>query len=387
MIQRTRHREAVAALLAYYPGVAILGARQVGKTTLARQIAQGWNGPSHHFDLESPEDLARLAEPSLALGPLEGLVVIDEVQRKPGLFEVLRVLMDRPRVSTRFLLLGSAAPHLIQQGSETLAGRLAFYDLHGFASDELDAGDWQGLWVRGGFPRATLAPTDALAFRWRRDFVRSFLERDLPQLGSRVPSHTIRRFWTMLAHYHGQTWNASEFGRSFGVADTTVRRYLDLLVSTYVIRSLPPWWQNLRKRQVKSPKVYLHDSGLLHVLLNLPTFHDLQAHPKLGASWEGFALGEVIAALGATPEECFFWASHGGAELDLLVVRGQRRLGFEFEYSDSPKRTRSMLVAAEDLQLDTLTVVHAGQHAFPLGEGIRAVPMGRLWELIEPLSA
>ena len=363
--------------------VALLGARQVGKTTLARQIAAG---TAHHwFDLEDPDDRARLQEPKLALGRLEGLVVLDEVQLAPDLFGLLRVLADRPNQPARFLILGSAGPELLRQGSESLAGRIAFHQLGGFGLDEVGNQEVDRRWVRGGFPRSFLARDDAESLRWRNDFIATFLERDLPRLGITIGAPTMRRFWTMLAHWHGQTWNGAALARNFGVSDKTVRAYLDILESTFVARQLQPWHENLGKRQVKSPKIYLRDSGLLHALLGIPTEADLQAHPKVGSSWEGFALGQVIRRLDARPEECFFWGTHGGAELDLLVVRGSVRRGFEFKRTSAPKRTRSMTTASSDLGLDSLDVLHAGEHTFPIGDRMRAVAVSELLDRIEPL--
>ncbi len=385
MIDRPKHLEALQGLMKRHPIVAILGARQVGKTTLARVLLDHDERPAEVFDLEDPADRARLTEPMLALKDLEGLVVLDEIQRRPELFPVLRVLADQPDREARFLILGSASPDLIRQSSESLAGRIAYYQLGGFTLDEVSPDRMNQLWLRGGFPRSFLADDDETSAEWRREFIQTFLERDVPQLGVQIASTTLQRFWTMLAHVHGQIWNASEFGRSFGVADTTVRRYLDLLTSTFVVRQLQPWHENLKKRQVKSPKIYLTDSGLLHTLLNLETAVDVERHPKLGASWEGFALNEVQARLGARADECFFWATHAGAELDLLVVRGGRRLGFEFKRTDAPKPTRSMHTALEDLTLDRLEVVHAGEHTFPLSESIRALSLSRLLEDLEPL--
>ena len=378
MIPRQHHSNALLDLLRQFPVVAILGSRQVGKTTLAHQVAQAWSGPFHNFDLEDPDDLARLNEPKLALSGLRGLVVLDEVQRRPDLFEVLRVLVDRPGAPARFLVLGSASPQLLRQSSETLAGRIAFHNLHGFALDEVGPGALGRLWLRGGYPRSFLAPTDADSLRWRREFIRTFLERDLPQLGSRVPGATLHRFWTMLAHYHGDMLNLAELGRAFAVSHHTVRSYLDLLTATFVVRQLRPWHANLRKRQVKRPKVYIADTGLLHALLNLHDSVALERHPKLGASWEGFALAEAVRCLDAHQDECWFWGTHQGAELDLLVTRNNLRLGFEFKRTSAPRRTKSMTIAMADLHLDELVVVHAGEHAFPMGEQIRAVPLAQL---------
>jgi predicted AAA+ superfamily ATPase len=380
VIPRSWHMHRVSELLRRYPVVAILGARQVGKTTLARMLATSRRGPTSTLDLEDPADLARLVDPATALGRLRGLVVLDEVQRSPDLFPVLRVLADRAGPPARFLVLGSASPELLRQASESLAGRIAFHELGGLSLEEVGAAQVDRLWLRGGFPRSFLQRSGRASFDWRQDFVRTFLERDLPQLGVSTPSVTLRRFWTMLAHYHGQVWNGSELARSFGVSDVTVRRYLDLLASTFVVKILMPWHENLGKRQVKSPKVYLSDSGLLHALLDLRGREDLERHPKVGASWEGFGMAAVVDRLHLRPGECFFWATHGGAELDLLVVQGRRRLGFEFKRTVAPRITPSMRAAVADLGLERLDVVHAGEHTFPLDRRIRALSLARLIE-------
>jgi len=358
----------------------------VGKTTLARQIMGRREGPATRFDLEDPDDLARLDEPKLALAHLDGLVVIDEVQRRPDLFPVLRVLVDRPSSIARFLILGSASPELLRQSSETLAGRIVHHELGGLALDEVGGDRADDLWLRGGFPRSFLAPSIELSAEWRRGFVRTFLERDIPELGIQIPGTTLHRFWRMLAHYHGQVWNGAELARAFGVAATTVRRYLDLLTGALVVGQLPPWYENLSKRQVRSPKIYIADTGLLHTLLGIETRESLEGHPKVGASWESFVLREVVLRLGARPEECYFWATHAGAELDLLVVRGQRRLGFEIKRTTAPAASRSMHSARESLGLDRLDLIHAGEHTFPLAEGVRAVAFARLAEDLEPLG-
>jgi len=378
MISRHRHLQRVEKLLRRFPVVGIIGARQVGKSTLARSLAARRKGPTTIFDLEDPVDLSRLEDPGLALRPLRGLVILDEIQRKPELFPLLRVLADRQRPKTRFLVLGSASPELLRQSSESLAGRIYYYTLDGFALDEVRESPLETLWLRGGFPQSFLARSHRQSIDWRRGFTRTFLERDVPALGITISSDTLRRFWTMLAHYHGQIWNASEFARSFGVADTTIRRYLDLLTSTFVVRQLRPWYANVKKRQVKAPKVYITDSGLLHALLNLVTMRDLEVHPKLGASWEGFMLGQVIQRLEAEPEECYFWRAHTGAELDLLVIRGRQKLGFEFKRGEAPKVTRSMRTALADLNLTRLEVVHAGEQTFEMGKKIRALAAERL---------
>lgn len=384
MIRRSGHRRAVEALLRDYRVAAILGARQVGKTTLAGQVARGWGGVTAYFDLENPDDSARLSDPLMALEDRRGLVILDEIQRRPDLCPVLRVLADRPR-GARFLLLGSASPDLVRRTSETLAGRIAHHVLGGFTVGEVGVGRSRRLWERGGFPRSFTAPSAARSARWRREFVQTFLERDIPQLGLSVPATALRRLWSMLAHVHGQTLNLSELGRSLGVADTTVRTYVDVLAGAYMIRLLPPWHANIAKRQVRAPKAYLADSGVLHTLLGIDTPDDLQLHPKVGASWEGFCIGNVVQRLGARPEECFYWATHAGAELDLLVARGRRRLGFEVKYGAAPTATRSMHVAMGDLGLDRLDVLHAGTETYPLGNRMRAVAMSDLLRAVEPL--
>ena len=385
MIARTRERTTLAGLLTRYPVVGIVGARQVGKTTLAGYLRRGMRPPPAYFDLENPEHLARLSDPMLALKGLKGLIVIDEVQRKPELFNVLRVLADRRPLSAKFLILGSASPELIRQGSETLAGRIQYHELQGFALDEVGMQHADRLWLRGGFPRSFLASSSTASAEWRRGFIKTFLERDLPQLGVNIRSATLRRFWMMLAHYHGQVWNSAEFARSFGVADTTVRNYLDLLTSALVVRQIPAWHENIRKRQVKAPKVFIADSGLLHTLLNLQTMTDLEGHPKVGASWEGFAIGQVMRQLRVRPDECYFWATHAGAELDLFVVRGRRRIGVEIKRTGSPRLTPSMRSALSDLRLQRLYVIHAGEDTFRLHRYVEAIALSRLLLDLRPL--
>jgi len=353
---------------------------------LARAFADDTREPVFYFDLENPEDMARLADPMVALKSLKGLAVIDEIQQHPDLFRVIRVLVDRPNSPLKFLLLGSASPQLLRQSSETLAGRIHYHHLAGFYLDEVGIGDSSRLWLRGGFPRSYLATSDNASHTWRRDFIKTFLERDLPQLGITIRATTMRRFWTMIAHYHGQTWNASEFARSFGVADTTIRNYLETLTSALVIRQLSPWHENIKKRQVKAPKVYLSDTGLLHALLNISSLHDLEGNPKMGASWEGFVLEQIIRRLGVETEECYYWATHGGAELDLLVMRGRHRLGFEIKRTASPRITPSMRSALSDLHLTKLDLIHAGENTFPLEKDVRAVALVRLLDDIRPLA-
>lgn len=380
MIPRQIHLEQLTNRLANFPVVAMLGPRQVGKTTLAQQLAAQWSGPVKHFDLEDPEDQARLTDPAFVLRPLRGLVVLDEIQTRPDLFPLLRVLADRSDTPARFLLLGSAAPELMRHTAETLAGRVVFYELDGFSLDEIalvkTGTEWlDDRWLRGGFPRALLAKNLAGSREWREAFIRTYLERDLPQLGISLPALTLRRFWTMLAHYHGQTWNGSELGRALGVSDKTVSRYLDILEGTYMAFRLPPWYANVGKREVKSPKVYVSDSGILHSLLGVNSLDDLLAHPKCGASWEGLMIREIIRRTAARRGETFFWGVHTGAELDLLIHQNGRRLGFEIKLTRSPKVTPSMRSAQEILGLDQLYVIcHGKGEPWPLAEGITAVP-------------
>ena len=379
MIARSRHLQRIRAALQRNPVVGLIGARQVGKTTLARQVAEHFAG-AKFFDLENPAHLAQLADPMLALESLEGLVVLDEIQRVPNLFPVLRVLADRPARPATFLVLGSASPDLLRQSSESLAGRIHYHEVDGFRIHETGVDSWRDLWIRGGFPRSFIASSDEESREWRQDFIRTFLERDLPQLGFSADATTLRRFWTMIAHYHGQTWNGSEIARSLAIGATSVRRYLDLLTSALVIDQLPPWFENLGKRQVKSPKVYVRDSGVLHSLLSIFDETALLGHPKLGASWEGFAMQQAISSLELRREECFFWATHGGAELDLLVVRGRKRWGLELKRTAQPAVTKSMTTALGDLGLQHVFVIHAGAASFPLTPKISAVALSRLTE-------
>jgi predicted AAA+ superfamily ATPase len=380
MILRQIHLRQITDKLADFPVVAMLGPRQVGKTTLARQLAAEWPGPVKHFDLEDPDDLARLADPAFVLRPLSGLVVLDEIQTRPDLFPLLRVLADRAETPARFLILGSAAPELMRHTSETLAGRVVFHELDGLGLDEMvpapsDEDLLDERWLRGGFPRALLARTAAGSQQWREAFIRTYLERDLPQLGINLPALTMRRFWTMLAHYHGQTWNGSELGRALGVSDKTVSRYLDILEGTYMAFRLAPWHTNLGKREVKAPKVYVADSGILHTLLGISGRDGLLAHPKCGASWEGFMIREIMRRIGAGRGKAFFWGVHTGAELDLLIHHDNRRLGFEFKLTRSPKVTPSMRSACEILGLEKLYVIcHGVGEPWPLAESIVAVP-------------
>ena len=378
MIERKAHLRTVKTLLQESPVVAVIGARQVGKTTLARELARRQGTPVHIFDLESSADLARLSDPMLALSPLRGLVVLDEVQRREELFPTLRVLADRRPLPARFLVLGSASPDLLRQSSESLAGRVTYYELPALSLAETGPKTLEKLWLRGGFPASFAARSEAASIRWRRDFVRTFLERDLAQLGISIPGATLERFWAMLAHYHAQVWNGSELARAFGVSHHTVRRYLDALEATFMVRVLKPWSANLAKRQVKSPKVYLRDSGLLHRLLDIDTQEQIERHPKIGASWEGFVIENIIRTLNVDERQCFFWAAHTGAEIDLLIQSGGRLRGFEIKRTSSPTATRSMHDARANLELESLDVIHAGSDTFQLAEGMRAVAAERM---------
>ncbi len=377
MIERPAYLKRLAEAVRRSPVTALMGPRQCGKTTLARMFQQGKT--TSVFDLESQADLQRLQNPEMMLGALKGLVVLDEIQAMPALFNVLRVLADRPRNPARFLVLGSAAPEIVKRTSESLAGRVEFVELGGFDLVETGADNWKTLWVRGGFPRSYLSRSDRDSDAWREGFLKTFLERDIPQLGISIPAPAMRRFWTMLSHYHGQTWNASELARSMGLSDKTVRSYLDILTATYMVRQLQPWHENIGKRQVKAPKVYLRDSGILHALMNVGDDRALQAHPRVGASWEGFALETVLRTL--RPAEAYFWATHSGAELDLLITHRGCRFGFEFKYSEAPRVTRSTHTAISDLQIDHVWVVYPGEHSFPIEKKIAAIPLSRVSEL------
>ncbi len=374
MIQRSIDLTLVRAALKRSRVVALLGPRQCGKTTLARQFVPV-DSPNY-FDLEDPASVARLAEPDLALRPLRGCVVIDEIQRRPDLFPLLRVLADRQPLPARFLILGSAAPALLRQASESLAGRIETIPLEGFRLADLGAGAQNRHWLRGGFPLAYTARSEANSFAWRRQFLQTFLERDLPQLGVTIPSATLWRFWNMLAHYHGQIWNAAELARALGANESTVRRYLDLLTGVFMVRQLPPWFENLGKRQVKAPKIYLRDSGLLHALLGISNSRELELHPKVGASWEGYAVEEILKAL--APGEAYFWATHNGAEIDLVLFKGGRRVGIECKRADAPTLTPSMSIALADLKLDQVQVVYPGKRRYKLAERIEVVPLAEL---------
>lgn len=374
MIARRAIRKQVDTALARSRVVILAGPRQCGKTTLARGLVDETS--ENYFDLEDPAGLARLNEPITALSPLEGLVVIDEVQRRPDLFPVLRVLADRRGAPARFLILGSASGDLLRQSSESLAGRLERIDLGGFTLGELGADAEQVLWRRGGFPLSYLARNEADSVAWRKHFIQTLTERDLPQWGVRVPATSLQRFWTMLAHYHGQIWNAADPARALGVSEPTTRRYLDLLSDAFMVRQLQPWHANLKKRQVKAPKVYVRDSGLLHHLLGIGSAKELLSHPKLGASWEGFVIEQVLAH--EPHDEAFFWATHQGAEIDLLLRRGDELFGVECKRSDAPGMTPSIRIALDDLKLARVAVVYPGTRRFRLAERVEAVPLASL---------
>ncbi|PKQ28586.1 MAG: hypothetical protein CVT63_02045 [Candidatus Anoxymicrobium japonicum] len=388
LIPRTALLNKVLQALDEAPVTILTGARQTGKTTLAQMVVQHYKERGDevvtYFDLERAADQAAISTPELTLEPLRGLVVIDEIQRMPELFSALRPLADRPRVPARFLALGSASPGLVRGVSESLAGRALFVHVPGLNLCEVGFANQETLWTRGGFPRALLAEREEGSFRWREAFVASFLERDIPQLGFRIPSVALRRFWTMLAHYHGRVWNASELARSIGSSSKTALHYRDILEGSYMIRVLPPWFANLKKRQVKSPKVYVRDSGLLHSLLWIPDMNALRAHPQYGVSWEGFALEQVLGII-RVAENAYFWSTQCGAELDLLVFREGKAIGFEFKCTDAPSMTKSMHVALQDLNLEILYVVYPGSREYDLHEKVKALPLrecGKLKELL-----
>lgn len=371
MIQRILDLKLVRAALKRSRVVALLGPRQCGKTTLARQFLAAHS--LNYFDLEDPSSLARLSEPDLALRPLQGLVVIDEIQRRPDLFPLLRVLADRKPLRSRFLILGSGSPEVLKQSSESLAGRMETILLEGLRLADVGQAKQPRHWLRGGFPLSYTARSESNSVVWRQQFLNTFVERDLPQLGVTIPAAAMRRFWSMVAHYHGQVWNAAELARALAVNQSTVRRYLDLMTDVFMVRQLPPWFENLGKRQVKSPKVYVRDSGLLHALLGIPNQRELEMHPKVGASWEGYAVEEILKAL--RPDEAYFWGTHQGAELDLLLFKRGRRIGVECKRSDAPTMTPSMGIAFNDLKLDELHVVYPGDKRYRIERRIEVVPL------------
>lgn len=371
VIQRSRLRAQVARLLEQFRGVLLVGPRQVGKTTLARSFVAA-DSPNY-FDLEDAVVAAQFRAPKELLSALTGLVVIDEVQHTPGLFPQLRVLMDRDAKPAKFLLLGSASMALLRQAGESLAGRVAVVEVGGFDLEEVGVERTRALWFRGGAPLSFLASDDEQSLEWRARFIEVFLSRDLPALGVNVPAPAMQRFWMMLTHYHGQTWNAADPARSLGVNESTVRRYLDWLTQTYMVRQLQPWHENLGKRQVKSPKIYFRDTGLLHALAGIRSEAELVRSPRLGASWEGFALEQVLRL--SQPDQAYFWATHAGAELDLLMFKYGKRIGVEFKYMDAPSLTPSMRIAMDDLGLYALYVVYPGNRRYRLSDRIEAVPL------------
>lgn len=369
-------RQALAQLKEAFtvnPVVALLGPRQCGKSTLSIEYAKQLKGETHFFDLENPADLARLENPILALEELNGLIVIDEIQRLPNLFPYIRSLVDKKKRKIQFLFLGSASRELVGQSSETLAGRISYIELTPFQFKE--ANDLNRLHLRGGFPLSYLAKNEEISSRWRQDYISTFLERDLYEFGFKIAPQTMRRFWMMLTHYHGQTLNYSELARSFGMSDMTIRHYIEILTQTFMIRLLQPWHENISKRQVKAPKLYFRDSGIYHTLLGIADKQGLRTHPKLGASWEGFALEEVLATLSIRNEECFFWSTHSKAEIDLLTFQNSKRIGYEFKYGDIPSLTPSMIIATEDLKLDHLYVVVPQTKKFKLAKNVTAISL------------
>ena len=377
MLNRSKYLQDLETATRRSPITALLGPRQVGKTTLARLFTD--NRPATFFDLESLPDQRRLQNPEFVLGSLQGLVVLDEIQQMPELFSTLRVLVDRPDNQARFIILGSASPQLIRNASESLAGRVEFIELNGFDLSETGKSAWQSHWLRGGFPRSFLAASEDDSLAWREGFIRTFLERDIPQLGITIPASAMRRFWSMLAHSHGQIWNASELSRAMGLSDKTVRSYLDILSGAFMVRQLQPWFENTSKRQVRAPKIYLRDSGLLHSLVNIPDQHTLFSHPKVGASWEGYAIEQALSIL--RPTEAYFWATHGATELDLLFFASGKRYGIEVKFSEAPEVTRSMQIALQDLGLEHMWVVYPGEQSYPVHERITVWPLQKISDL------
>ncbi|HZL11538.1 MAG TPA: ATP-binding protein [Prolixibacteraceae bacterium] len=368
---RPEYEAEIRQSIAANPVTAILGPRQCGKTTIARRL--GEEKSSVFFDLEDPDDFELLKNSAKqVLSQQTGLIVIDEIQRLPELFPLLRVLADQQADVRKFLLLGSASPELMRNSSETLAGRIGFVDLTGFRLDEVGVENLSSLWLRGGFPRSYLAADDQQSYQWRQDFIRTFLERDIALLGFNIPPQTMRRFWMMLAHYHGQIWKASEFARSLGVSEPTVKRYLDILSGAYMVRQVQPWYENLQKRQVKAPKIFIRDSGLLHALLSLQG-SEIQTNMKLGASWEGFVAEQILNQI--KTRDFYYWRTHAGLELDLLVMTNGKRIGFEIKYSETPKVTRSMHQIIEDLKLDQFFIVYQGRHRLVMEDKIQLLPV------------
>ena len=381
-VQRAETVARIRAGIKSSPVIAILGPRQCGKTTLAKSICEAMNG--EYFDLEDVGDRARLRNPQLALSRLRGLVVLDEIQRMQELTLILRVLADRKPSPCKFLILGSASPEMMSRSSDSLAGRVHFVDINGFTLADVGHEHQRLLWIRGGFPLSYLAKNNHASMKWREDFIRTFLERDLPQLGVRVPATMLQRFWTMLAHYHGQVWNSSEIAKSLAISHITSKKYLDLLTAGFVVRQVPPWFENAGKRIVKAPKVFIRDSGIFHCLLNISDGKALDSHPKLGASWEGFVMEQLLDWLGE--RHAYFWGTHQGAELDLFTIRNGKRWGFEIKYNEAPTMTRSMHIALKDLKLDRLWVIYPGASSYPMHEKVEAVGLvniGKIRDVVE----
>jgi predicted AAA+ superfamily ATPase len=373
-ISRKKLKEEILWGLEHSPVTSLIGPRQCGKTTIAREISA--ERAATYFDLENPRDDTRLQNPMTTLEHVKGVIILDEIQRRPDLMPLLRVLADRESNPARFLILGSASPELVRASSESLAGRVRFVKMGGFTLEDVGSSRSQELWLRGGFPRSFLAPTDKESWSWRSDFVQTFLERDLPQLGIRIPPMTLRRFWTMLTHYHGQLWNGSQVASAFGIAHTTARRYLDILSGAFVVRQLMPWFENIGKRVVKTPKVYVRDSGIFHMLANIPSLDSLMSDPKLGASWEGFVVEQVLSR--TDERHAYFWAIHSGAELDLLIVADGRRYGFEMKFQDAPKMTKSLHTALADLKLDRVWIVYPGAISYPVADRVECISISEL---------
>lgn len=387
ILERDYYLEKLKKLIKHYPVTALIGARQTGKTTLARMIAEEKKKEGeavHYFDLELPTHLKSLDEPQQVLENLTGLIIIDEIQRRPDLFPILRVFSDRRPLPARFLVLGSASGELLRQTTESLAGRIAYVELPGFGITEIDPKDQNKLWIRGGFPESYLAENDELSLFWREQFIQTFLQRDIPSLGIKVEGMKLWRFWQMAAHYHGQIWHNSEIGRSLGINDKTIKSYLDLLTDTFMVRQLLPWHENVGKRVVKASKFFIRDSGIFHMLLNLRSFEELQKNPKLGASWEGFAVEQIIQ-LSNQGKNVYFWSTHGGAEMDLVINFGERRFGFEIKYADAPSKTKSMSVAIEDLSLEKVFVIYPGKERYGLSEKIEVIPLIQVPKVFEDI--
>lgn len=382
MIKREQLLKSIIHSLKRSVITAILGPRQCGKTTISREIKS--YSPITIFDLEDPTDYqALIVTPKLTLSSLEGLIIIDEIQNMPELFPILRVLADRPDNKTKFLILGSASPDLIKNASETLAGRIAFIDMAGFSVTEIKTDFYQKLWKRGCFPLSFLSNSDEDSYLWRNDFIRTFLERDIPQLGFKIPANTIRRFWIMMAHYHGQILNSSDIGRSLSISNPTVKHYIDILTGAYMLRQIQPWFENIKKRQVKSPKIYIRDSGLLHNLLSIKS-EQILSHPKLGASWEGFVIEQLVTILGN--RDYYYWAIHAGSELDLLTFFNGKRIGFEIKFTETPKITQSMHIAINDLKLNKLFVIYPSGKKFLLSDNIIAFPFFQISNLLSEIE-